>query len=75
MDMVTILMLSAKLATLGLLETKVFWNKDWDVIDIVHDVTNNILLRDSNYIVDVVMWTKFGNSGITMRKVIITSTL
>ena len=73
--MVTILMMSAKMATLGLLKIKVFWNKGYDVIISVHDVTNKILLRDSNYIVDVVMWPKFGNSSISMREVIIMSIL
>ena len=32
----------------------VFWNKDYDVITSVCDVTNKILSLDSNYIVDVV---------------------
>ena len=73
--MVTILMMSAKMATPGLLKIKVFWNKGYDVIISVHDVTNKILSRDSNYIVDVVMWPKFGNSSISMRDVIITSVL
>ena len=73
--MVTILMMSAKMATLGLLKIKVFWNKGYDVIISVHDVTNKILSRDSNYIVDVVMWPKFGNSSISVREVIITSIL
>ena len=53
--MVTILMMSAKLATPGLLKIKIFQNKGYDVIIPNHDVTNKILLRDSNYIVDVVM--------------------
>ena len=70
--MVTILMMSAKMATPGLLKIKVFWNKGYDVIISVHDVTNKILSRDSNYIIDVVMWPKFGNCSISMRKVIIT---
>ena len=48
--MVTIWMMSAKLATLGLLKVKVFWNKGYDVKISVYDVTNKILLRDSNYI-------------------------
>ena len=61
------------MATPGLLKIKVFWNKGYDVIIYVHDVTNKILSRDSNYIVDVVMWPKFGNSSIYMREVIITS--
>ena len=70
--MVTILMMSAKIAILGLLKIKVVWNKGYDVINYVYDVTNEILSRDSNYNVDVVMWPKFGNSTIPMRKVIIT---
>ena len=53
--MVAILMMSAKLIALGLLKIKVFLNKGYDVITSVHDVNNKILLRDSNYIVDVVM--------------------
>ena len=73
--MVTILMMSAKMATLGLLKIKVFWNKGYDVIISVHDVTNKILSRDSNYIVDVFMWPKFGNCSISMREVITTSIL
>ena len=52
--MVAILMMPAKFATLSLLKTKVFQNKDYDVIVLVHDVTQ-VLSRDSNYIVDVVM--------------------
>ena len=73
--MVTILMMSAKMATPGLLKITVFWNKVHDVIIPVDDVTNKILSRDSNYIVDVVMWPKFGNTSISMREVIITSIL
>ena len=72
--MVKILMMSAKMATPGLLKIKVFWNKGYDVIISVHDVTNKILSRDSNYNVNVVMWPKFGNSSISVRKVV-TSTL
>ena len=73
--MVTILMMSAKMATPGLLKIKVFWNKGYDVIMPVHDATNKILWRDSNYNVDVVMWPKFGNSSSSMREVSITSIL
>ena len=54
--MVTILMISTKIATLGLLKIKVLWNKVYDVIIFVHGVTNKtLLLSQSNYIVDVVM--------------------
>ena len=49
------------MATLDLLKIKVFWNKGFDAIIYVHDVTKNILSRESNYIADVVMWPKFGN--------------
>ena len=68
-------MMSAKMATPGLRKIKVFWKKGYDVIIFVNDVTNKILSRDSNYIVDVVTWPKFGNSNISMREVIITSIL
>ena len=61
--MATNLMMSAKMATPGLLKIKVFWNKGYDVIIYVHDVTNKFLSRDSNYIVDVAMWPKFGKSS------------
>ena len=74
-NVVTILMMSANLATLCLLKIKVFWSKCYDVIFSDHDVTNKILSRDSNYIVDVVMWPKFGNSSICMREVVGTSVL
>ena len=66
-----ILMIWAKLGTLGILTVNIFWNKCYDVIASVHDVTNKILSCNSNYIVDVVMWPKFGNSNISMREVII----
>ena len=61
--MATILMMSSKLATPGLLKVKVFQkvflklfqNKIYDVITYVHDITKKILSCNSNYIVDVVM--------------------
>ena len=68
-------MMSAKMATPGLFKITVFWNKVDDVIISVDDVTNKILSRDSNYIVDVFMWPKFGNSSISMKEVIATSIL
>ena len=72
--MVTTLMMSVKMATLGLLKIKVFWNTCYDVIISVYDVTNKNLLRESGYIVDVVMWPKFGNCSSSKREVMITST-
>ena len=63
--------MSAKLATLGLLKINGFWNIGYDVIISVHDFTSKIISRDSNYVVDGVMWPKFVNSNICRRKVII----
>ena len=73
--MVTILMMSAKLATPGYLKINIFQYKGYDVIIIEYDVTDKILSRDSNYIVDLVLWSKFGNSNISIRAAIITSIL
>ena len=68
-------MVSAKMANPGLLKITVFWNKGYDVIILVNDLTSKILSRDSNYIVDVFMSPKFGNSSISMKQVITTSIL
>ena len=69
--------MSTKTAALGVLKIKIFWNKDYDVIIFVRDVTNKVLSNDKKYIVDVdmVMWPKFRNCSISMREVIITSIL
>ena len=53
--MLTNLIMSAKLAILGLLKVKLFLKKIYEVIISVHDVTNKMLSGDLNYIVDVVM--------------------
>ena len=53
--MVTILMMSVKIVTPGLLKTKVFWKKGYDVIISVYEVTSPILSRDSNYNINVVI--------------------
>ena len=63
------------MASLGLLEIKIFLNKGYDIIASVHDVNNKILSRESNYILDVVMRPKFGNSSTSLREIIITSIL
>ena len=70
--MVTVFMMPAKMATVGLLKIKLFWNNSYDVKISYHDVTNKILSRESNYIAEVV---KFGNSSISLREIIITSIL
>ena len=53
--MVTILMMSAKMVTLGPLKIRALGNKDYDVIIYAYDVTNKFLSHDSNYVIDVVM--------------------
>ena len=69
-------MMSAKMATPGLLKIKIFWSKGYDAVISGHDVNNkNFYLLNLNYIVDVFMWPKFGNSSISMREVILTSIL
>ena len=68
-------MMLAKVATPGLIKITVFWNKGYDVIILVTDVTNKILSRDLNYIVNLFMWPKFGSSSVYMREVITTSIL
>ena len=67
--------MSAKLATPGLLKIKLFKNKGCDVVIVDFDVKNKILSRNSTYIVDEVLRPKFHNCSISVREVIITSTL
>ena len=67
--------MSVKMANPSLIKIKVFRRKGYDVIISVHDVNSKMLSRDSNYNVNVVMWAKFGNSRISVREVIKTSTL
>ena len=74
-NMVAILIMSAKLASLGLLEIKLFWNKGYDATISVHHFIRKIFSRDSNYIIDVVMRPTFCNSSTYVRQVVITSIL
>ena len=60
-------MMSAKTTTPGLFKIKVFWNKGYEAIVFVYDVSNTNLSRDSNYNIDVVMWQKFGNWGLEQK--------
>ena len=69
--MVTILMMSAKMATPSLPKIRVFCKKGYEVIISVHDVTNKFLSRDLNYAINVVMWPKFGNcSAFLLEKLL-----
>ena len=54
-DIVTNLMISAKVSTVRLPKIKVFWHKSYYVTIYVHDVTNKAILSDSNYIAVVVI--------------------
>ena len=65
-----ILMTSAKLTTLGVLKRKILLNKTDNVLISVYHVTNKVLSRGSNYIVDMAMWLKFANFSISMKKVL-----
>ena len=55
-NVIAILMMLAKLASLGLLKITTFRNKGFDVIIFVHDFINKILSGDYNYIVNVIMF-------------------
>ena len=68
-------MVSVELATPRLLKIMVFWNKGYGIIIPVDDVTKKTLLSGSNYVLDVFMWPKFGNSSVSTREVITTSIL
>ena len=65
--------MSAELVTPGLLEIKLFQNKGYDIVIFDYNVTKKISSKDSNYIVYVVMWPKFGNTSISVREFIVTS--
>ena len=60
--MIKILLISAEMATLGLLEIKIFLNACYYVIIYLHFVTNKTISCDSKCIVDVTMWPKFYTS-------------
>ena len=68
-------MMLAKLATLGLLEIRLLWNEFYEVIKYANDLTNKILSRGSNHIVNMIMRQNIGNSSISLREVIIISSL
>ena len=72
---IMIAILRGRLATSCLLKTKVFWKKDYDVVISFHDATSKTFSHESNYIVDVAIWWKFGNSSISMWDDIITKIL
>ena len=62
------------MATPGFLKIKVFWNKSYDVIISVLDLSNKILSWHSTHIIDYIIWPKFGKSSISMIEVNFNST-
>ena len=68
-------MMSAKLATPGLLKIKVYWNKGNEVLISVCDVRKKISSFGKNNIVDLVIIPKFGNPSISVSIVVITWTV
>ena len=68
-------MMSAKMVAPDYFKIKIFWKKGYDAIISIRDVTNKTLSRSSYYNVNLVMWSKFGNSSISVREVTITSIL
>ena len=65
--------MSARMATLDLPKIKLFWDKGYDVMVFVNDVSNNILSRD--LILQMLLCDMFGNSSISRKTVVITSIL
>ena len=70
-NIIAILIMSAKIATIGFLKIKVFWNKKYNVIISANGIINQFLSRGSNCIVDVVRWPKFVSSSIYIKEVVI----
>ena len=68
-------MMSAKLATPGLLKIKVYWNKGNEVLISVCDVRKKISSFGKNNIVDLVIIPKFGSPSISVSIVVITWTV
>ena len=66
---VAILMMLAKSATLGFLKIMVLLNKVYDVVISAHDVNDKISSHNSYHIVDLVIWSNFGNCSLSMREV------
>ena len=70
-NMNAILMISAKLAIPGLFEITAFSSEVYDVTILVTDVIFKTLLDDSNYVLNLVLWSISDNCSISTRDVII----
>ena len=61
-------MISANLATPGLLKKAIFWNEGCYVIISGNYATSKILSRYSNYTLNWVIWAKFDSNSCVLRK-------
>ena len=68
-NMITILIMPTKLVTPDFLEMKVFWNRVYDVITYVSDISNKISSCDLIYIVDMGMWQRGGFREVALLQV------
>lgn len=62
-------------AKMALLKVTVFSNKDHDVITSVYYVINKFPSRDTNFIVDLVMWSNLCDASISSIEAIAASVL
>ena len=75
LSLTPVVMMPIKLATPEILKIKGFWNGDYDFITSVFGIINKSFSRVSNYVVDLVIWPKFGKSYISYREVAMTKRL
>ena len=47
-----------------------FWDIGYDVTIFVYDLTNQLVSLESNLVIDMVMWQKFGKCSVSMKEVI-----
>ena len=59
-----------KIGYYSLLKVKVLLNKGYDILISFQGVTSKNLLSESNHLLDEDIWSKSGNSSISMRAVI-----
>ena len=68
-DLIAILTRTARTDTPGLLKIILSWKNVNDVIISIHEVINKTSLYDANYIVDMVVKPKFGDTSISMTEI------
>lgn len=74
MNVIAVMIISVKLANPDLLQKTEFRKKDpWH--QNVEDATSKTLSRDPNYVIDIIMWPKFGNTSDSLGEIITISIL